>query len=473
MNRPWTIVLCTAIASVPIANAFADEARQVFDSLYGQKIKQAAATSDRADDIALAKAMLAIAKDSGQTPKLQALLCDTASDLAGKHPDGFPTAIEALRLLADSQEDQREAARVKLIDLLTKKSRTGKAEERAGASDALIKLLITMGDEKAEKKQYAEAAGDYRRASTLATQLKSELLNGIKTKLDFAMARDRALKQIARLQEKLLQNANDHTTAEEIVKLYMMELDEPTNTAPYLSRVKNERLARLVPMTLKPIHSVEKGDLLLLGEWYSELAGTSIGPAKDAMLRRSVRYLSRFVESNPGEPLSRTKAEVLLKTGTAALAAADAKPTNVEQTDVWISENATYKTSSVHNGYVPRNDFLTGGRNLHEGRFSFATQDGLAGEYVTVDLGAPQLITRLWIENRRLDFQDRAQGMSVFLSTDAKAHGKAVWKAEKGDAEWTIELARPVRARYIIIKQDAKNTNCLNLAQLKVFGTGK
>jgi len=473
MMRSYMSAACCLIAALWTFPAIADEASQVFDSLYSVKIKQVAATSDRTDDIALAKEMLAVAKDGGSTPKLQALLCDAVGDLAGKHPDGFPTAIEAMQLLADSQEDQRDAARLKLIDLLTKQTRTGKAEERADASDALIDLLITIGDEKAEKKQYAEAAGDYRRANILATQSKSDSLDATKAKMEFAMSRDRTLKQISRLEEKLLKDAKDHATAEEIVKLYVSELDDPAEAAKYLDRANNEQLKRLVPIAAKPLHSIAEKELLSLGEWYSEMVGATNGSAKNAMLRRSVKYLTRYLESNTIDQLSRTKAEVWLKTGNAALAAADAKTAKVEKPEVLISENATYKTSSVHSGYVPRDGFLKGGRNLHEGRFAFATLDGQAGEFVTVDLGAPKVITRLWIENRRLDFLERAQGMSVFLSMDAKGTGKAVWTAEKGEAEWTIELPRPLRARYIIIKQDPKNTNCLNLAQLKVFGTGK
>jgi len=330
MKRSWVCAIGCIIMSLPISAAFADEARQVFDSLYGQKIKQAAATSDRADDIALAKEMLAVAKASGSTPKLQAMLCDTAGDLGSKHPDGFSTAIEAMQLLADAQEDQREATRVKLIDLLTKQSRTGKAEERTQASDAMIDLLIAMGDEKAEKKQYAEAAVDYRRAFILATQRKSDLLNVVKAKMEFAVSRDRAVTQIARLREKLLQNANDHATAEEIVKLYVVELDEPTAALPFINRVKDERLKRFVPLAIRPASELSATDCLELAQTYVAWSREQGKADKIHLWGKAARLLEEYLKVHTADDLSRRQADVLLSEAQAKLAAANSEAVTAE-----------------------------------------------------------------------------------------------------------------------------------------------
>ncbi len=311
MPRSWNIIVCCIPAWMSAATVLADEARQVFDSLYGQKIRQVVATADRTDDIALAREMLAVARESGGTPGLQILLCNGAGDLAGRHPDGYAAAIEAMRLLADEREDQRDAARAKLIDLLTRQSRTGKAEERADAGDGLIDLFVTTGDEKAQKRQYAEAAGDYRRANTLAVQRKSDRLETIKTKLEFAMSRDRAVKQIARLQERLLQNATDHATAEEIVKLYVVELDDPKAAAIYLDRTGDARFKRLVTATIRE-QDATASESLALGQWYKELADAAGAPAKYSTLRHSKHYIERFLSLHSDSDLDRTRATVLL-----------------------------------------------------------------------------------------------------------------------------------------------------------------
>ncbi len=301
------VFVCMAAAVAP-----ADEARKVFDTLYGQKIRQATATADRADDVALAQEMVAVAKDSGGTPGLQILLCNGAADLAGKHPDGYAVAIEAMQLLADEREEEREAARAKLIELLAKQSRTGGAEARNDAGDALIDLLITMGDEKAERKLYTEAAADYRRANTLAVQRKSEQLEPIKAKMEFATSRDRTVKRLAQLQEKLLQNANDHATAEEIVRLYVVELDDPAGAAPYLNRVKDEQLKELVPLAVAT-ERLTDAQCLLLGEWYRAQSARLNGAAARPPLERAAKLFSRYLETGGGPALEKTKAEIFLK----------------------------------------------------------------------------------------------------------------------------------------------------------------
>jgi len=63
--------------------------------------------------------------------------------------------------------------------------------------------------------------------------------------------------------------------------------------------------------------------------------------------------------------------------------------------------------------------------------------------------------------------------MILSLSTTAEQKPTPVWTAEKGDPEWTIELPKSVRARFITIKQAEGNTESLHLAQVKVFGWGE
>ena len=299
--------------SIPSAFASADEAKKVFDSLFAPKIKAVGATIDRADDIALGREMLAIAKTSEEQPDLLVLLCDQVHDLCIKHADGFAIAVEAQQLLADKVETKRAGAQEKLTTLLTRQMTTGKADEREGAGESLIALLLSMGDEKFEKKQYAEAAGDYRRAVTVATQRKASSLEEAKGKLEFATARDRAAKNLARLQEKLLKDANDFATAEEIVKLYVVELDDPAGAVPYLNRVKDEKLKLFALDSGKTLESLSDDQLLALGEWYCSLAAGQTGTAALIPLQRGADYLTRYINVRGTSHLQGTKAEVLLK----------------------------------------------------------------------------------------------------------------------------------------------------------------
>jgi len=209
-------------------------------------------------------------------------------------------------------EAKRPAAREKLIALFTKQSSAGKPDEREPAGEALIALLIIIGDEKLEKKQYPEAAADYRRAFTIAQQKKSESLDEVKAKMEFALSRDRTMKQLARLQEKLLKDA-DSATAEEVVKVLVVDLDDPASAVPLLGRVKSEQLKKLVPLAAKAIGELSADEAMPLAELYKSFADANRGPAGLQLLNRAEQYFQRFLELEFSAGVMRTKAEVFLK----------------------------------------------------------------------------------------------------------------------------------------------------------------
>ena len=288
---------------------FGDDAKQVFESLYGPRLKTVKASVDRADDHALAKELLATAGSSTDTPALLALMCEVSYDLSSKHADGFATAAQAMTLLAETDEAQRTGAREKLVDVLMKQSRLGKADEREAAGDQLIDTLLVMGDEKMEAKKWAEATGDYRRAMTIATPKKSLNLETIKAQLELATRRDRAEKQIARLNEKLLATANDSASAEEIVKLYIVEFDDPMASLPFLNRVKDEQLMKIVPLAAGVVSDLKEGEALELGEWYHGLSKDAAD--KSVALKRASSYLAVYLSHPTGNELSRKKATLI------------------------------------------------------------------------------------------------------------------------------------------------------------------
>ena len=306
---PIRTILLAAVLSCT-CSAFASEAQQVFDSLYGPRIKAVKASVDRADDHALAKELLTSAGSSMDTPALLVLFCEASYDLSSKHADGFATAAQAMTLLSENVEAQRAAAREKLVEVLTKQSRLGKPEERDGASEQIIDTLLTMGDEKFEQKKWADATSDYRKAVAIATPKKSPKLETIKAMLELTTRRDRSEKQIARLSEKLLGDANDWASAEEIVKLYVVEFEDPKAALPFLNRVKDEQLRKLVPLATKAIGDTDTDACLALGAWYRALAGNGKSASEAALLDRASQYLTRFLEQYSGNDIHRTKAEL-------------------------------------------------------------------------------------------------------------------------------------------------------------------
>ena len=96
----------------------------------------------------------------------------------------------------------------------------------------------------------------------------------------------------------------------------------------------------------------------------------------------------------------------------------------------WISKDAVYRVSSVYESnvgpFVPLPGLLTGKEgpeNLNGDEFAFHTA-WEKSPFIVIDLGRQNQITRIVIENRRhepqnrKELQDRAAGLRVWLSDE-------------------------------------------------------
>ena len=312
--RHTTVPLCVVALLLMVAPiAGADDAKEVFDSLYATKIRRAIGSVGREDDLALAKELFQAAQDSTQTHDLLALLCDAAYDLGQRHPDGAGISADAMKLLADTVEEKRHVARENLIDLLTKQARTGKPEERDAATEELVDLLLVMADEQLAERNWKEASARYRRAMLIAAPRKLPQWEVAKAGYEHASRFDNAIERIATLAEQLLLKANATQTAKEIVMLYVTVLDEPEKAVRYLNRTKDETLEKMVPLAADPSSIANDADRLALGQWYRSLAGTKPEAAELPMLRHATDHLAAYLRSTSSEGLDRAKAELLQK----------------------------------------------------------------------------------------------------------------------------------------------------------------
>ncbi|GAB5401847.1 MAG: c-type cytochrome [Aureliella sp.] len=101
--------------------------------------------------------------------------------------------------------------------------------------------------------------------------------------------------------------------------------------------------------------------------------------------------------------------------------------------------------------------------------FAFHSAEGRSEPpAVMIKLSSEALVGGLEIQNRKnSQFYDRAKDLAVWVSTDGKDWTQ-VWKSTKPAANYTVELASPVPARYVKIGLDAPGI--LHLNQIVVFG---
>ncbi len=296
----------------------ADDAEQAFQSLFGARLKQVQATAGPGDDVELAKAMLAAAKDVADVPTL-VLLCDHIVALGQKAPDGYAAAAEALRMLIERAPASKEKSLETLANLLTRQLSAAKPADKAAVGEDLVAALMSLGQLKLDAGAHAEAAAAYQRAVLAATSAKSSRLGEAKSAADFARGLQQAHAKLAQLQERLLKSATDADTALAIVRIYVVDLDKPADARPFLDRVKDATWLAAVPLAVKEGGTLTEQEAMVIADFYAARGKDAPAIARAAMLEKAKRHYERFLALHPGKDLSRAKAELALKDIEAAL----------------------------------------------------------------------------------------------------------------------------------------------------------
>jgi len=149
----------------------ADEAADVFNSLYGDDYRKALASRDSNDGRALANKLYAAALSSKDQPALLAVLCEKTWELAGKDPAGLPIIMDSERLLATVSPAKRQELADKFIDALNRFYAAAKPALRNDVGEALIEAFQQQAD--ARKADDPNAAEFLRKALTVATAIGS------------------------------------------------------------------------------------------------------------------------------------------------------------------------------------------------------------------------------------------------------------------------------------------------------------
>jgi len=312
MSVPVRLAFAVLLVVGPVP-AFADEAADTFNKLYGEDLKRVAATPLPADDVALARQMLEDAKKVADQPAFLALLCEKACELGAREASGHKTAIAAMDLLAEKVPEKKFECLQMKAGLYQKQYAAARGEAKAKAGEHAITALSALADAQAAAGD-ADAAGlTLRQAITVATAIKSDTKAALQARIEKLAPRRKAEKQIEAIQAKLDANPKDEASRKELVRLWLVEMDNPAEAAKFLDESLDDVTRKYVPAAAKPIEDAPEVACMELGDWYKGLADQAAPASKVAMLRRARGYYQRFLELHPPEDLGRTAATLSLK----------------------------------------------------------------------------------------------------------------------------------------------------------------
>ncbi len=133
-----------------------------------------------------------------------------------------------------------------------------------------------------------------------------------------------------------------------------------------------------------------------------------------------------------------------------------------------VSRDAAYRISHVGNpAFNLDNAFLLSGADPRRKPHAFHTAEDADRPHVIIRLGKPCDVRYLKILNRRRSHQERAAGLTVWLSGNGRKW-KSVWQAKSVQDEWLVDLGEGRTCSYVKIGLERRGT--LHLYKVTVFG---
>ncbi|MEX2213805.1 MAG: hypothetical protein WD768_06745 [Phycisphaeraceae bacterium] len=324
VSRFWQAALIALMAISSATGAPPEEeaeARRVFESLYGQRVKAAQATREPADDVALAGQLLEAARQAIDAPRLAAILCEHAYNLGSADPAGYDHAAAAMLLLAQRDPAKASVAYDGIVDLRRKQYARAKTDDKPAVGAALVTALMDLANVRAELGDYQSAAASLRQALTVARQSKSADPDEILAHLELVQYRAKVRSRILLLQSKVLENASDKAAATELVTLYITEMDDPRGAALFVDRTADDKLKQRVHLATAKAEALTEAQALDLADWYRDFSAKSSAQTKGALLQRTAAYYEQFLSLHGTQDVQRVGAEVAMKEALEAMKA--------------------------------------------------------------------------------------------------------------------------------------------------------
>ena len=233
-------------------------------------------------------------------------------------------AAKALEQLAVAAPDRAAGCIEKTAEVRQRQFDAAKADEKAAAGEALIAAILALAGTGTQAE--TDVAALYKRAQKVARAIKSARTEEIDALAAALAQKMKTAHDIAEVKALLEMEPANTKVRERLVRLHLIDLDDPAEAAKYVEGVADESLKKLVPAAAKPLEEAPELACLELGEWYRQLGGAAPLPAKAAMFARAKAYYERFLALHAAEDLDRMRATAALLKLAAAPAAPSPKP---------------------------------------------------------------------------------------------------------------------------------------------------
>ncbi len=305
---PAFLLLGLFCAAAPAGQA---AAKKAFDAKFGKDYREATATASPQDDAALAERILTAAKKGRNLHNL-IHLTRKAYELGVKTPAGYDTAIEAMQLLYRKHGASRSEALEKQLKVRQLTYRFSHGEQRQAAGKALVHALVKTSDMWLHARKFDKGLQLAQQAVNVASYIHSPRTEKLRERLKKVRGFKTAWDRFLSLHNKLKANDGDRLARQEMIQLFVVEMDKPAFAEKYLDNLCPFEQQTYVPLAVKPIAELNEPQCLQLGQWYQGLSTQVAGRAQAQMLLRAEAYLTRYLKLHETQDAERTRAVGML-----------------------------------------------------------------------------------------------------------------------------------------------------------------
>jgi len=297
---------------IAASGPFSASADEEADQFIKEIVRDAKTNAERASNLHKA------AKLVEDNPGLQVTLLEKAVEHGLKSVttpqarEAVEDSLDLLVKLAPKRRDAWLAARVELYRRWFRATRSREAKAKVG--DKLVRLLVSLGDQRGGDNKWNEAAAAYREAMSVASVVNLPEKSDVSQKLRLATHFLGVFQNVDRYVRALAEKPDNVTTRGALVKALVVDLDAPARAAKYLNDDIDETFRTYVPLVIKDVAEVAEDICRELGDWYYKtLVPKALPLSKPAMLTRAKTYYEQFLARHTTQDVVALKARMALK----------------------------------------------------------------------------------------------------------------------------------------------------------------
>jgi len=308
-------LLAAGVLLLGAACAWADEAEDAFNSQFGEEYQKVTASPLAIDDADLAVKIMQAARNPGNPPALADLLCEKAYELGGKHPRGYAAAAEAMERMVERAPDKKPACAERIAAIRQKQfAAARKPQDRTAAGSAYIDALLMAVEVQAQADDAADSARLGKKVLATAKAIGWDA-GDVQRRVDASAERGRLAKRVADLKAKVAADPKDATSRRDLVRLLVVECDDPAQANRYLDESCDAAMRRYVAAAVRGVDQTPELACQEIGDWYVGLVkggGLSVA-GKAAMLRRARPYYARYLSVHRTSDMARSRVATALR----------------------------------------------------------------------------------------------------------------------------------------------------------------